>query len=227
MRQGATMLSRRMVGMLALALMPGLGLSGGRAAFAQGLCICPLCALGQEKMYRQQSEAMAPGLRPGTCLRVRLGAKGAVPGAVISYQTGAGGDHLMRVVAAAGQRIAVVAGVPVIDGVAARQEPLADVEMPAYGAGSVAGCESAGPCAIARFRETLPGGASYEVLDAGPGSMTDDMAEVTEPPGHVFVMGDHRDNAMDSRVTSAMGGPGMVAIKDIIGTVAGPGQAAR
>lgn len=39
-------------------------------------------------------------------------------------------------------------------------------------------------------------------------------------------MGDHRDNAMDSRVTSAMGGPGMVAIKDIIGTVAGPGQAA-
>lgn len=90
MRQGATMLSRRMVGMLALALMPGLGPSGGGAAFAQGLCICPLCALGQEKMYRQQSEAMAPGLRPGTCLRVRLGAKGAVPGAVISYQTGAG-----------------------------------------------------------------------------------------------------------------------------------------
>ena len=219
MRQGATMLSRRMVGMLALALMPGLGFSGGSAAFAQGLCICPLCALGQEKMYRQQSEAMAPGLRPGTCLRVRLGAKGAVPGAVISYQTGAGGDHLMRVVAAAGQRIAVVAGVPVIDGVAARQEPLADVEMPAYGAGSVADCEGAGPCAIARFRETLPGGASYEVLDAGPGSMTDEMAEVTVPAGHVFVMGDHRDNALDSRIGPELGGPGMVPLARVVGAM--------
>jgi hypothetical protein len=30
-------------------------------------------------------------------------------------------------------------------------------------------------------------------------------------------MGDHRDNAMDSRIAPAMGGPGMVAVADIAG----------
>lgn len=216
------MFAKQMLTVLAL------GLIWGGGAMAQGLCFCPLCVLGQEKMYRQSSDAMAPGLPAGTCLRVRLGAGGVVPGAIISYRRDDGYDHLMRVVAVAGQRIAVVAGVPVIDGVSARQEPLADFEIPA-GAGpqtrALAGCETGGGCTLARFRETLPDGASYEVLDAGPGRMTDDMAELTVPAGHVFVLGDHRDNAMDSRVGPELGGPGMVPLAWVVGAVVAPAAA--
>ena len=219
MRQGATMLSRRMVGMLALALMPGLGPSGGGAASAQGAVHMPALRAGTGKDVSSAERGHGAGAAARNLSEGEAGGQGRGAGAVISYQTGAGGDHLMRVVAAAGQRIAVVAGVPVIDGVAARQEPLADVEMPAKDAGPMAGCDGADTCAIARFRETLPGGASYEVLDAGPGSMTDDMAEVTVPPGHVFVMGDHRDNAMDSRIGQELGGPGMVPLARVVGVM--------
>ncbi|MEQ8405332.1 MAG: signal peptidase I [Oceanicaulis sp.] len=65
------------------------------------------------------------------------------------------------------------------------------------------------------YEEILPGGVAYEVLDAGEGDL-DDFGPVTVPAGHVFALGDNRDESRDSRVRPPLG-PGPIPVENLVG----------
>ena len=72
-------------------------------------------------------------------------------------------------------------------------------------------------CLYPAYRETLPGGPSYTVLDQVENPRADDFPAVKVPAGHVFMMGDNRDDSLDSRFSPAEGGIGLIPVENLVG----------
>jgi len=109
-----------------------------------------------------------------------------------------------------GDRIGVSHGQVRIDG-----KPVA---IESAGAGAME-TEDGSTIAAARFTETLPGGHQHPIFKMTAHGEFDDMPDVVVPPGHLFVMGDNRDNSADSRVPVRAGGVGLLPVEDLVGRV--------
>lgn len=72
-------------------------------------------------------------------------------------------------------------------------------------------------CRYPQFKETLPNGVSYHVLDTGI-SPVDDTDSYVVPEGMLFLMGDNRDHSADSRFPAMEGqGIGFVPQENMVG----------
>ncbi len=114
-------------------------------------------------------------------------------------------DYIKRVIGLPGDTVQMIQGQLYINDKPVPKVFVAnDVETDQYGATRPA----------KRYRETLPNGKSYAVLDLGDGP-GDNTQIYKVPLGHYFMMGDNRDDSADSR--REMGGFGFLPAEDLEG----------
>ncbi len=115
-------------------------------------------------------------------------------------------DFIKRVIGLPGDRIQMIANKLYIN-----DKPVDDVVV---SSGEIQ--DIFGPRPVAEVRETLPEGKSFMTQDFGPGNDLDDTPVYEVPAGHYFMMGDNRDNSIDSRVEQSSG-VGMVPAENLVG----------
>ncbi|MET0239906.1 MAG: signal peptidase I [Sphingobium sp.] len=166
----------------------------------------------------------------------RIFASAPTPGDVVVFKAPANlnEDWIKRVVALPGDLVQVRDGTVYLNGKAVPKRRIEDLVIPVTanmtsatrleGGASpcyrarfeVYGKAGALSCRYPQYRETLPNGRSYNVLDLEDGP-EDNTPVMVVPKDHVFVMGDNRDRSADSRVPVANGGVGLLPQQNLVG----------
>lgn len=112
-------------------------------------------------------------------------------------------DYIKRVIGMPGDRVQMRQGVLYINDEAVKREKIGTINNPDV-------TEQNRPVDV--YRETLPNGVTYDTLDLAPNTVGDDTRVFEVPAGHYFMMGDNRDNSLDSRF-----GVGYVPFENLVG----------
>jgi signal peptidase I len=115
-------------------------------------------------------------------------------------------DFIKRVVGLPNDRVQMIGGVLNINGAAMPRQRLDDNGWKD---------ESSGLRGTL-YRETLTNGVSYLTLALPDGSFLDDTQVYDVPPDRYFMLGDNRDNSVDSRMLNQVG---YIPLENIIGRV--------
>jgi signal peptidase I len=117
-------------------------------------------------------------------------------------------SFVKRVVGLPGDRVQMIDGRLWINGqkLPVRRDGTGLVEM-----------EDGGGVLGRRFIETLPGGREHPIFKLSLGGELDNTGIFEVMSGHLFVMGDNRDDSADSRLSPQAGGVGLVPLENLVG----------
>ena len=118
-------------------------------------------------------------------------------------------DYIKRVIGLPGDTIQMKQGRLYINDAEVPREPIKKERTEDY-----QGQEADVPT----YRETLPGGVAHTIIEIQGDSGFNDNTDVFKVPANAyFMMGDNRDNSLDSRVAPDQGGVGYVPFENLIG----------
>lgn len=195
---------------------------------AVGLAIAVVLQTVLFQPFTIPSSSMEPGLVTGDYIvvskfpygwsRASLPFNPPVFGGRIFGRTAARGDVVVfrlprdpqqtwikRVIGLPGDRIQVRGGVVFVNGQALPAAPI-----------GVTATHDDPSLLAAQVRETQPNGRSYVTYDGIAGSEGDDTGEYVVPEGFYFMMGDNRDNSLDSRWPRDVG-VGLLPAENVVG----------
>jgi signal peptidase I len=113
-------------------------------------------------------------------------------------------DYIKRIIGLPGDRVQVKGGILHINGEAVKRERIEDY---------LVHDESGNVTRERQYRETLPNGRSYNILELSDNEYADNTPEYTVPQDFYFAMGNNRDNSRDSRFP----GVGFIPRENLVG----------
>ncbi len=155
--------------------------------------------------YSRYSMPFGPNLFSGRIFG-RLPQRGDV--AVFKLPSDPSQDYIKRIVGLPGDRLQMIRGVLHVNGQAVRREQVGTYPSELCFSGSFGN-----RVASRLYQETLPGGRTHQMLGCTESGEANNGQEYVVPAGHVFGMGDNRDNSQDSRFQAV----GFIPVENLVG----------